>query len=62
MKHVKTNALAAAVALTLAAPLATTANAAGSIEDSKATLQLRNFYFNRDFRSTPATGQSKAEE
>ncbi len=62
MKHVKTNALAAAVALTLAAPLATTANAAGFIEDTKASLQLRNFYFNRDFRSTPPGAASKAEE
>ncbi|MVW75676.1 OprD family porin [Pseudomonas xionganensis] len=32
------------------------------IQDSKATLELRNFYMNRDFRERPASGQSKAEE
>jgi hypothetical protein len=31
------------------------------IKDSKASLELRNFYFNRDFRQEGAT-QSKAEE
>jgi len=34
---------------------------AAFIEDSKASLELRNFYMNRDFRSEGAT-QSKAEE
>src|SRR5690554_5984600 len=34
---------------------------AAFIEDSKASLELRNFYFNRDFRHDTAT-QSKAEE
>lgn len=62
MKLLKTSTLAAAVALTMAAPFATTATAAGFIEDTKASLQLRNFYFNRDFRSTPPGGRSKAEE
>ena len=33
---------------------------AAFIEDSKATVELRNFYMNRDFRS--GTGQAKAEE
>ena len=32
------------------------------IKDSKASLELRNFYMNRDFRERPASGQSKAEE
>lgn len=32
------------------------------IQDSKASLELRNFYMNRDFRERPASGQSKAEE
>ncbi len=36
------------------------ANAAGFIEDSKASLELRNFYLNRDFRENP--GQNKREE
>jgi hypothetical protein len=35
-------------------------NAAGFIEDSKASLELRNFYLNRDFREDP--GQNKREE
>lgn len=34
---------------------------AAFIEDSKANLELRNFYFNRDFRDNTA-GNSKAEE
>lgn len=62
MTFVKTNTLAAAVALAVIAPLAGTANAAGFTDDAKATLHLRNFYFNRDFRSTPPGGRSKAEE
>lgn len=62
MTFVKTNTLAAAVALAVIAPLAGTANAAGFTDDATATLQLRNFYFNRDFRSTPPGGRSKAEE
>ena len=33
---------------------------AAFVEDSKASIDLRNFYMNRDFRS--GTGQSKAEE
>jgi hypothetical protein len=58
MKHVKPNALAAAVALSiLAAPLA---SASSLTDDATASLQLRNFYFNRDFRDPGA--QSKAEE
>ena len=37
---------------------------AAFIEDSKATVELRNFYMNRDFRDRPASGvaQAKAEE
>ncbi|WP_339846028.1 OprD family porin [uncultured Halopseudomonas sp.] len=62
MTNVKTNTLAAAVALALIAPLSSTASAAGFTDDAKASLQLRNFYFNRDFRSTPPGGRSKAEE
>ena len=46
------------LAVALSIPL--TAQAA-FIEDSKASLELRNFYMNRDFRSEGAT-QSKAEE
>ncbi len=47
--------------LTLSPCLATgTASAAGFIEDSKASLQTSNYYFNRDFRD--GSGQNKREE
>lgn len=54
--------IARGVALaTLGATLAIPTMAqAAFIEDTKAGLELRNFYFNRDFRENP--GQSKAEE
>ena len=54
--------LAIAVAVGL---LAQQASAAGFIEDSKATLKLRNFYINNDNRDSgtkAAKAQSKAEE
>ncbi|MDP3978625.1 MAG: OprD family porin [Pseudomonas sp.] len=56
--------LAQAVALaTLGASLTLPSLAyAEFIEDSKASLELRNFYFNRDLRHTTATQQSKREE
>lgn len=63
----KLKAIAQAVSLTaLGMALAVPAQAA-FIEDSKASLELRNFYFNRDFRNsndhpTLAPKQSKAEE
>src|SRR5690606_29370510 len=47
----------ATLGATLAVP---TIAQAAFIEDTKAGLELRNFYFNRDFREDP--GQSKAEE
>lgn len=62
MTFAKPNTLAAAVALAIIAPLAGSAHAAGFTDDAKASLQLRNFYFNRDFRSTPSGAPSKAEE
>jgi len=40
--------------------IATNPASAAFIEDSKAAVELRNFYMNRDFRS--GDGQSKAEE
>ena len=46
------------LAVALSVPLAAQA---AFIEDSKASLELRNFYMNRDFRSEGAA-QSKAEE
>jgi hypothetical protein len=49
-----------ALLATLALPLATPA-LAGFIDDSKASLELRNHYLNRDFRQHGAA-QSKAEE
>ena len=45
----------------LLASLPATSSAAGFIDDSKATLGLRNFYINRNF-TNPANAQSKAEE
>ena len=55
--------LAVAVAVGL---LAQQAGAAGFIEDSKATLKLRNFYINNDNRDsaarTASNTQSKNEE
>lgn len=59
MKHVKPNALAAAVALSLMIPTAPVI-AMSLTDDATATLQLRNLYFNRDLRDEGA--QSKAEE
>jgi outer membrane porin, OprD family len=47
--------------LTLTYSLPFTASAAGFVEDSKATLELRNYYFNQDNRSGPAA-PSKQEE
>ena len=48
------------VGMTVMALPAVGANAAGFIEDSKASLELRNFYLNRDFRED--AGQNKREE
>lgn len=49
-----------ALAITLAA-LANQANAAGFIEDSKATLNLRNFYYDRNDKNT-ANNNTEANE
>jgi len=46
--------------MTVMALPAVGASAAGFIEDSKASLELRNFYLNRDFREN--AGQNKREE
>ncbi|MCQ4242565.1 OprD family porin [Stutzerimonas stutzeri] len=56
--------IARGVALaTLGATLAIPSMAqAAFIEDTKAGLELRNFYFNRDFRGNPNTANNKAEE
>ena len=57
----RTKSLSCSIAgLTVMALPAIGANAAGFIEDSKASLELRNFYLNRDFREDP--GQNKREE
>lgn len=57
----RTKSLSCSIAgLTVMALPAVGANAAGFIEDSKASLELRNFYLNRDFRENP--GQNKREE
>ena len=53
----KKSTLALAVAL---GAIAQQAGAAGFIEDSKATLGLRNFYINTDYRD--GTGPNKNEE
>lgn len=47
------------LAIALSIPMAAQA---AFIEDSKASLELRNFYMNRDFRNAPSGSQSKAEE
>lgn len=61
MKHVQLSALAAAVALSIS--LVPVASASSITDDATASLQLRNFYFNRDFRDPGAAGTpSKAEE
>ncbi|VVM56890.1 OprD family porin [Pseudomonas fluorescens] len=46
---------------TLAFALPMTGNAEGFVDDAKATLNLRNAYFNRNF-TNPANAQGKAEE
>lgn len=57
----RTRSLSCSIAgLTVMALPAVGTNAAGFIEDSKASLELRNFYLNRDFREDP--GQNKREE
>ncbi|MFV9656416.1 OprD family porin [Pseudomonas sp. NY15366] len=57
----RTKSLSCSIAgLTVMALPAVGTNAAGFIEDSKASLELRNFYLNRDFRENP--GQNKREE
>lgn len=57
----RTKSLSCSIAgLTVMALPAVAANAAGFIEDSKASLELRNFYLNRDLRQFP--GQNKREE
>jgi len=60
MTHVKKSTLACAIALALTGTVAANAQAGGFADDASASLQLRNFYFNRDFRDPGA--QSKAEE
>ena len=52
----------AAVGTLSALSLSAMAAEGGFIEDSKASLNLRNFYINRDFRSTDSAHQSYAEE
>ncbi len=60
MKHVKPHALGGGIALALGATTAAQVQASDFADDATASLQLRNFYFNRDFRDPGA--QSKAEE
>ncbi len=52
----------AAVSALGASALSLPAMAAGFVEDSKATLNLRNYYINRDFRHADSNAQSRAEE
>ncbi|WP_271194433.1 OprD family outer membrane porin, partial [Pseudomonas turukhanskensis] len=58
-RTVRSLALLGAGSMALALPLASQAE--GFIEDTKATLNLRNAYFNRNF-TNPDNGQGKAEE
>ncbi|TWI58325.1 outer membrane OprD family porin [Pseudomonas duriflava] len=46
----------------LALGLPATASAAGFVEDAKVNVMARNYYFNRDFRNSSSTQQSKQEE
>lgn len=48
------------LALALALPMA--AHAEGFLEDAKVNVMTRNYYFNRDFRNSSNTQQSKVEE
>lgn len=54
-RSISLGTLAVALSLPIAAQ-------AAFIEDSTASLELRNFYMNRDFRDVPSTSNSKAEE
>ncbi|NER61552.1 OprD family porin [Pseudomonas sp. MAFF212428] len=56
--HTRPSAIASALALAGVAPL----SQAAFIEDSTATFETRNMYFNRDFHNEPSTSQSKREE
>jgi hypothetical protein len=47
--------------LTLSCGLPFTASAAGFVEDSKATLELRNYYFNQDYRRGAATPSTQED-
>lgn len=55
------NPLSMAVATCLSALLAPHASAS-FLEDSTASLMLRNYYINRDFRNADSSAQSRAEE
>ena len=57
----KTSLALAVIAGTLGLTLSQVANAE-FIKDSKASIEARNFYFNRDLRDTTAAQQSKREE
>ena len=57
----KTSLALAVAAGTLGLTLSHVANAE-FIKDSKASIEARNFYFNRDLRDTTAAQQSKREE
>lgn len=54
--------LAVTASILGAATLSVPAQAAGFVDDAKATLNLRNYYINRDFRNADSTAQSRAEE
>lgn len=56
--HTRPSAIASALALAGVAPL----SQAAFIEDSTATFETRNMYFNRDFHNEPSSSQSKREE
>ncbi|MBV6286284.1 OprD family porin [Pseudomonas aegrilactucae] len=56
--HTRPSAIASALALVGVAPL----SQAAFIEDSTATFETRNMYFNRDFHNESSSSQSKREE
>lgn len=55
----KPSALAVAIALSLTVPGTSGAFASPFVDDAKGSLQLRNLYFNRDFRDTGARPQAE---
>lgn len=61
MKTTVTRLLPATLALSVIAALPAASRADGFVEDAKVALNLRNYYFNRNFLNQTQGGQSQAE-